>query len=277
MAAELTSDEWCADAVRRHDRERWLTALYAPESARRRLFALYAFNLEVARARESVSQAALGLMRVQWWREALDGIDAGRPRAHPVIQALAGQRLDRAVIDRLLAARELDMEDRPIADLGGLVDYAEATSAGLLHLAHDVLDAADGDSRAAARHVGTAWSLVGLIRAVPFHAARGRLYLPESVLAQCGAEPQAVLAGRFDVGVGRAIERVAATAEAHLRAARQHRVPRPALSPLLLAPLADRHLARLRRVGFDPFRLALAPPGPGDQIAVLWRAWRGAF
>lgn len=274
MAAEIPPAQWCADAVRRHDRERWLTALFAPEPARRRLMALYAFNLEVARARESVSQPTLGLMRLQWWRDALDGIAAGTPRAHPVVQALAEFPPDRPAVDRLLAARELDMQDRPIGDLTALEDYAAATSAGLQHLALDALEVDQPDCRTAAGHVGSAWAMVGLLRAVPFHAARGRLYLPLSLLAQCSAAPETVLAGRFDAGVGRAVEQVAATAAAHLDAARRMRVSRAAAPALLVATLAQRHLKRLRHAGFDPFRL-VGGTGPGDLVRLAWQASRG--
>jgi NADH dehydrogenase [ubiquinone] 1 alpha subcomplex assembly factor 6 len=267
---------WCAEAVRQHDRERWLTALFAPEPVRAQLMALYAFNLELARARETVSQPALGMMRLQWWREALDGIAAGRPRAHPVAEALADVPLDRAVVERLLVARELDMEDRPIADLSALEAYADGTAATLGHLALDLLGAADVPSRAAARHVGIAWAMVGLLRAVPFHAVQRRLYLPLTLLDQVGADPEAVLAGRFDEPLGRAIAQVAATATAHLDAARG-RFPRAAMPALLPAVLARRHLARLRRTECNPFRLPPAPPGPFDQLALVWRAWRGVL
>lgn len=273
----MTPAEWCAAEVRQHDRERWLTALYAPEPGRGRLMALYAFNLELARARESVTQPTLGLMRLQWWRDALAENAQGRPRAHPVAQALAATSFDREVVERLLTARELDMEDRPIADLSGLEAYAEATSAGLSRLALDQLEVGDAASRAAARHVGIAWSLVGLLRALPFHASRRRLYLPASLLQQTGTDAEAVLAGRFDAALGRAVERIAATAAAHLRAGREISVPRSALPVLLPATLADRHLARLSGVGHDPFRLVAGPPGPFDQASLLWRAWRGVF
>jgi phytoene synthase len=269
----MTPLAWCAEEVRRHDRERWLTALYAPEPARGRLMALYAFNLELARARETVSEPTLGLMRVQWWREALGEIAAGRPRAHPVATALAGLAFDAGTLDRLLAGRERDMEDRPIADLGALEEYADSTSATLVRLALDLLGATDERSRAAGRHVGIAWAMVGLLRAMPFHAARRRLYLPLSLLHQAGADPEAILAGRSDAALARAVERVAATATMHLDAAAGV-MPRAGVPALLPAVLARRHLARLRGTEFDPFRLPLAPPGPIDQLALLWRAWR---
>jgi hypothetical protein len=44
-----------ARLVRRHDRDRFLTVLFAPLPHRAALLALYAFNYEIARTREVVS------------------------------------------------------------------------------------------------------------------------------------------------------------------------------------------------------------------------------
>src|SRR5271156_3271915 len=71
--------------VRRHDRDRFQTALFAPAARREALFALYAFNYEIARVRESVREPMLGQIRLQWWREAIDAAYAGAAsRRHEV-------------------------------------------------------------------------------------------------------------------------------------------------------------------------------------------------
>src|ERR1700759_2884419 len=75
-ADESMSDPSLAAGLRQHDRDRSQTALFAPAERRDALFALYAFNYEVARIRESVREPMLGLIRLQWWRDALAGIDA---------------------------------------------------------------------------------------------------------------------------------------------------------------------------------------------------------
>src|SRR5947209_18265330 len=78
-----------AALVRRHDRDRYQTALFAPAGRREALLALYAFNYEIARVRETVTQPMLGQIRLQWWREVLEAAYAGAPsRNHPVAIAL---------------------------------------------------------------------------------------------------------------------------------------------------------------------------------------------
>ena len=61
---------YCAAQVRAYDHDRYLTALFAAEAGRDALMTLYAFNLEIAKTRETVSEPILGQMRLQWWRES---------------------------------------------------------------------------------------------------------------------------------------------------------------------------------------------------------------
>ena len=183
-----------AALVRHHDRDRFQTALFAPARDREALFALYAFNYEVARVRESVREPMLGQIRLQWWREAIaTAYDGGAPRHHQVVEAIAGtirsRSLGRAHFERLIDARERDLDDTPPATLAALEDYAEGTSARLVLLALEALEAAAPAAQTAARHVGIAYALAGLLRAMPVHAAAGRSFIPEDVAAQAGLDP----------------------------------------------------------------------------------------
>ena len=145
---------YCLDQVRRFDRDRYLTALFAAAQARDDLMALYAFNLEVAKTREMVREPMMGLMRLQWWRDAIAEIYAGNERRHQVVQPLAAairrRGLDRAPFDRLIDAREGDMGETPPADLPALVAYVDATAGGLGLLAAQTLG---GGRRAGAQAV----------------------------------------------------------------------------------------------------------------------------
>ena len=79
----------CAELVRRDDPDRYFCDLMAPPTCRERLLALHAFELELARIPDRVSEPMLGAIRLQWWRESLDGIAAGTPRRHEVVLPLA--------------------------------------------------------------------------------------------------------------------------------------------------------------------------------------------
>jgi len=272
------------ELVRRHDRDRYQTALFAPADRREALFALYAFNYEIARVRESVTQPMLGQIRLQWWREVIETAFAGgTPRHHqvaePLTAAIRNFALRREAFDRLIDARECDLADEPPPDLAALEAYAEGTSSCLIRLALQVLgvEAYDGDreplaagaAAIAALHVGIGYALAGLLRAMPFHAVAGRSQIPADIAARSGLDPPDYAALRASPALLRAVAEIAAAAAAHLAAARRHRrdVPRAALPALLPAVIADRALARLRRAGGDPFAPGIAAPDP----LLIWR------
>src|SRR6266700_4185448 len=105
-----------AALVRRHDRDRFQTALFAPADRREALFALYAFNYEIARVRESVTQPMLGQIRLQWWREVVDrAYSAAPPRQHEVALALAA--LIRALPFHASAGRSYIPANLVVADI----------------------------------------------------------------------------------------------------------------------------------------------------------------
>lgn len=57
----MTTDfDHAADVARQYDRDRYLSALLAPADHRPGLMALYAFNAEIARTRELVSEPLPG-------------------------------------------------------------------------------------------------------------------------------------------------------------------------------------------------------------------------
>lgn len=275
--------QYCAEQVRRFDHDRYLCTLFAPEPVQARLFALYAFNVEIARVREIVSEPVIGQMRLQWWRDAIAEFAAGKVRDHPVAQALAralaAAPVEPGLFERLLTGREFDLADQPPATVAALEHYAEDTSASLSQAALALSGIGDGAAAAAARETGLAWALVGLLRAVPFHAPRRRLYLPEDMLARTGIGPDDVFEGRAGGRLAPMVQAIADRAREHLRAARARRreVPRQALPVLLPAVLADRHLVRLERAGFDPFAPQLQRPSPGDALRLTAANFSGRY
>lgn len=77
--------------IRAVDEERWLSSRYAAEPKRNTLIVLYAFYYEIARVRVAVSDETMGLIRFQWWRDALSEMHEGQVRQHDVALALAAE------------------------------------------------------------------------------------------------------------------------------------------------------------------------------------------
>jgi len=242
----------------RLDRERHLCALAAPYDQRAGLMALIAFNRELARIGATVSEPMLGKIKLQWWIDVIPGILQGRPPSHPVARALAevqGALADRSSQLKALAqARNFDLETAKPASLDELLTYAYATGGALHTLMLDVLGVADEDAHAAARDIGAAWALIGLMRALPYQNS-GRDMLPS----------------------GSTVRDVLAQAQGLLRDARERSVPKAALPAVLVARLADRHMMRLEKQNWDPAQSEEPPAGAGAVLTVWWGKITGCF
>ena len=253
--------------MRRHDRDRFQTTLFAPAPQRAALCALYAFNYEIARVREIVTEPMLGQIRLQWWREVIAAAFAGEPpRQHlvavPLVTAIRDFGLSREYFDRLIDARERDLDPEPPRSLAELENYAEGTSATLVLLALEILGARQSAARDAGRSIGIGYALAGLLRAIPFHAAAGRCFIPADLAASAGLDFSDYKGRKSGPALRAAVEAIATAAARHLRSAREQRgaVPRAAIAATLPAVIADRFLARLERTGYDPFDRRLAIP-----------------
>jgi phytoene/squalene synthetase len=256
------SDTGVAALVERGDPERWRSAMAAPPAARPGLMALYAFNLEIARAPWVASEPMLAEIRLRWWLEAIEGIYDGRPpRRHEVVEALAtairAGDLPRRLFEEAVAARAGDAEARPHPDLAALCLYVDHTAGHLMELAARHLGA-EGAALPVVRDFARGAGIAALLRALPELRARGRDPLPAEV----------------EIG-GLARDGLAALARAR---SRRDRVPAAAAPALLAGWQADRVL---RLAAADPAR-ALRPGGleAADAVAragLLWRAFSGRW
>lgn len=270
-----------AEALKRRDSDRYLTALFAPAARRPALFALYNFNAEIARVRDSVSEPMMGAIRLQWWRDAVaaafEGRDLARPLQPKLRAAIEIYGLPRDPFEVLIAARESDLERSSVpTDEAALIEYAEASSASLLDLALVVLEEPDWEF---AQPLGIAWGLIGLMRALPFHARQRRLYLPQTVMAAVGLDPADVLELRRPTQLPEAVRAVLGLAGEYLRDAesQRRRLPRATLPVALLGTLARFYLGQFERVGFDPYRPEIAAAPPGRIWKLGWRYCLGRF
>ena len=212
----------CEALVRAADKDRFLAALFAPAEHRDALFALYAFNLEVARVREVVREPMAGEIRLQWWSDLLGGVGRGEVEANPVAAAvlatMARYRLPAERFEAIIAARRFDLYDEPMATLAELEAYADGSILEPVALAAQILNSGDEpDIGALAHHAGLAHAIAGLLKAFPVHAARGQLFVPLDILERHGATRGTSWAGRRAPGLR------AALAELRPRRARSSR------------------------------------------------------
>ncbi len=272
----------CTALVREADPDRYIASLYAPEAIRPGLFALYAFSNEIARVREQVSEPLPGEVRLQWWRDVLEAGNEAPVPGHPVAQALLDTvrrfRLPIAPLSGLIEARIFDLYDDPMPSLADLEGYAEETSSALIRLAAIVLgQGRDPGGATAAGHAGVAYALAGLMRAFPWHAARGQVYLPADLLARNGVTREDIVRGRGGPGVTYSLKELRALARIHLGKLNDLRatVPAAILPAFLPVALVEPYLSQMERRGYDPYR-TIVTLSPLRRQWLLWRAARTA-
>lgn len=226
-----------AQIVRAHDPDRFLATLFAPPDRREALFTLYAFNHELARAREVASEPTLGLIRLQWWREVVEGTEKRHEVATPLSAALAEGRLPRPLLLEMLAARETEADDT-IPTRAAWLAYLHGTAGALAEAAAHALT---GHAAPRIRLLGTAYGIAGLLRSTAILAAQGRCLLPDDTLATHHTSRHAITAGRDTPQVHAALADLAAEGRSLLHSAGGF-LPRPAIAAALPAILARRDL-----------------------------------
>lgn len=274
-----TSEEYCAAQVRQYDYERYFAAAFAPPAVRRALFALYAFNLEIASTRERVSEQILGEMRLQWWRDTLEGLFEGTVRKHAVIEELAfaidRHSLPRTVLDGMIDARSFDLGEDPPEDMAALDRYAAATAGALAGLAVRVCGPESDAVVKAGEAAGTAWGLAGVLRAASFHASTGRVMVPRNALRAAQITSDSFRRAEDREAVRTAVGPVVELVASRLSALKEHlhAVPKSARPAIAYLPVAGIYLGRLTRAGHDVFAPGLEP----SRFSGQWRMVRTAL
>ncbi len=276
MAAELAL-RGCEELVRRHDSDRYLAALFAPSPLRPHLYALYAFNYEVARIAESVNEPMMAEIRRQWWRETVDEAALGRARRHDVAEALcelfAHTGVEPSRFIGLIDARARDDSSEEFASMAELETYADDTAGEVMRIAARILGAGDRLDPLA-RAAGMAYGLTGLLRAIPYRAARAKLDLPLDLVAQLELSREQLFAGEGGPALEPALQAMGARALRHLDAARAFQIDPGALAAFLPATLCASYLRVMLRPGFNPFRQASEIAQWRRQLILLARALR---
>lgn len=210
-----------AEALRKGDRDRYLSTLVLTGAYRDAVTALYAFNADIASVRERVSDPGPGEIRLQWWSDALGGEGHGVVRQNPVADALldtlARYSIPAGTLLRLIGARRFDLYDDPMPDLESFEGYAGETVSTLYQLAAMILnDGISVETGDAAGHLGVAHAMIGHMRAFGHVSAQGRIMLPWSIMAANGVSEGEIFSGVASEGVVEALGQISELTRGHL-------------------------------------------------------------
>jgi 15-cis-phytoene synthase len=268
---------FCADLVRSHDFTRYAATLFVPADQRRALLALYAFNAEVARVRDQVSQPLPGEVRLQWWTDMLAGNGHGGVEGNPVaaelLLAVRQWSLPTEPLSRLIDEHQFDLYNDPMPTLAALEGYVTDTSSALFALAARIAGSRSGEVEHLARHAGLAQGFSQVIASLPRDAARRQLFVPQQLLQKHGSGMEEVFAGKQTPNIRAALDQLISEARQHLDAAFALLANVPAEVRPIFLPLAlvRRDLAQMSRADTDPF-----VPEATSRFSTLWTLWRAS-
>jgi phytoene synthase len=268
---------FCADLVRNHDFVRYASALFVPAEQRRPLLALYAFNAEISRIRDQITQPLPGEIRMQWWTDLLAGAAHGGVEGNPVaaelMLAIRGFGLPSEPMSRLIDEHQFDLYNDPMPTLAALEGYVHETSSALFGLAARIFAPPSAEIDHLARHAGFALGFVQVITSLPRDAARRQLFVPLQFLQSQGSNIEEVFSGRQTANARAAIDQLIGEARQHLQTAEALLAQVPSRVRPVFLPLAQvrRDLKRMSRADHDPFILRIP-----SRISILWTLWRAS-
>jgi 15-cis-phytoene synthase len=271
------SADFCAGLVRAHDFPRYASTLFAPAAQRRALLALYAFNVEICRVREQVSQPLPGEMRLQWWTDMLAGAGhggvEGNPVAAEVLHAIENWRLPVERLSRLIDEHQFDLYNDPMPTMASLEGYIDDTSSTLLSLAARIAGSQSDATDHLARHAGLAQGMAQVMAALPLDTSRRQLFVPLQLLESNGIGIEEIFAGKQTPKVRVGLDQFIGEAQAHLKTALALLANAPPQARPVFLPLAlvSRDLERMARADNDPF-----VPSVTSRFRTLWTLWRAS-
>ncbi len=176
---------YCGELVRSSDSDRFLQSMFLPANIREDFWALFAFNYEIAKTREVVSDSTLGLIRLQWWRDEIkkiyeDGAVIDHEVLKPLSHAIEKHNLPREHFDKLLYAREFDLENVLPANLEGLMNYADFTTQPLFKLSLIIMG--NDPDLEIVQPIAINYALAGILRSTGHFTRQNRFLLPEDLM-----------------------------------------------------------------------------------------------
>ena len=279
MAHDPSSLAEAMELLRQHDRDRFLASLLFPAEYREDVAILYAFNAEISRIRDVVSEAIPGEIRLQWWRDAIKEKSAdarANPLAALLLDVIEKHDLSGETFDKILLARAFDLYHDPMPSMADFETYAGETTSLLFQLSARIASSEQQSALAdAAGHAGVAYALMVTLRNIGADARRGQVFLPNDQLALFGTARDDLTEGKMSPALREAITHFANLARDHrdkaLNAARL--LPRD-VKPVFLPIVLIEPYLKLIEKNLDTL---LDKPIQLSQLKAQWALWRGGI
>ncbi|WP_455478558.1 phytoene/squalene synthase family protein [Bartonella sp. B10] len=268
---------YCLDILRATDRDRYISVLFAPKKKRIALAALYAFNAEISRIRESVHDPLIGEIRLRWWYDSIINIDVQNSGRNPILNdlftAITLFNLPKNSFLRYCDAQILNLYHNSIETIHDLEAYCKETAGIILQLSCQILDSRASEATQnftnVCEHGGIAQVLSGILRLLSFMQPRYQYYLPTDMLKALGVNREELESNRINDEKKRYIvEAMVALSRDHYIKFYDHfinlpKLLKPAFLPLAIMPASLQKAVQLGAAVFQE----------NSTLPLLYRYW----
>ena len=200
LSSVAKSFDACEYLVKSGDPDRFLSTQAATPQGCARLMAVYAVNLEIARAPWASQEPLVAQMRLRWWGDAIADIYRGKTNdSHEILPALRylifDHNLPHYLFETLIEARHFDIFSDAHESPEAFNSYINATAGTVMELAARVLNAGP-TAFPVIRDFAYGAGVAALLRAAPELIARGRNPLPGDVASIVSTAQQKISAAR---------------------------------------------------------------------------------
>ena len=280
---------YAGQETRKFDRDRFLCSLFASASSLEDIHTILAFNIEISKSREMVSEGLLGEMRLQWWRDIILSIyskDTYFDTEHYLVSRLQSiiqrHKIESNLFLDLINARSWDMADDAPKNEADLISYSYGTTAILNRILIEIMrqshESLSKNLIKISNHAGIAWSIAGIIRASSVLSKYKRIYIPISLMKKNNFTTYEFQSQKVTPGIKAAIGQLVLLAKDEVNQARKVSIDfdkRNYLPVLLQLSLADMYLSRIKYFNFDPFEPKIEKGRLIRQLILYIRARTG--
>lgn len=275
----MTPERYCADKAAATDSDRQLALVFVSPDERPAIETLLALDSELHEIAEHAHDPAIGMARLEWWRQELAQAREGDPQ-HPVTRRLVELELFGNLapeyLEEMCDAVETDLSPAGFGNFKELALYCYRSQGVTLALIEELAAGGSHDEIRAARDIGTGAQLTLLLARIGHEARKGRVYVASEDLSRHALGSETLAAESPTPPLRELLKSYADSAGAYLNRGlqvfansgrRQH-------FPLIIGALAVRQLRVMRRRGFPALVEQPRSTGPA-RTWVAWRAARG--
>lgn len=278
----MTPQEYCRQQAAASGSSFYYSFLFLPVAQREAMMALYAFCRAVDDVVDTVQDPSVAASKLAWWRSEIERLfdkNPNFPVTHPIALALAApcEAFGLSVVHfkEVIAGMEMDLHQHRYADDEALAVYCYRAAGVVGLLSARIFANGEDACREYALHLGQALQRINILRDVGEDALRGRVYLPQTLLAQHGLSTADILARKPSAALNAALAAFAAQAKNELNAALDA-LPAPHVraqrAGLIMGRVYASLMAEIIHSDFAVLnqRISLTPI---KKLGLAWKSW----